>query len=59
MEVENNPFVDIVISAEAENKNVFFGQEHLFPPKNGKSMFTISFDMFMSDLEKHYGKPKH
>lgn len=30
IEVENNPFVGIVISAETEDKNVFFGQEDLF-----------------------------
>ena len=27
IEVENNPFVGIVISAETEDKNVFFGQD--------------------------------
>lgn len=30
IEVENNPFVGVVISAETEDKNVFFGQEDLF-----------------------------
>ena len=30
IEVENNPFVGIVISAETADKNVFFGQEDLF-----------------------------
>lgn len=30
IEVENNPFVGIVISAETEDKNVFFGQADLF-----------------------------
>lgn len=30
IEVENNPFVGIVISAETADKNVFFGQEYLF-----------------------------
>lgn len=30
IEVENNPFVGIVISAETEDKNVFFGQQELF-----------------------------
>ena len=30
IEVENNPFVGIVISAETEDKDVFFGQEDLF-----------------------------
>ena len=34
IEVENNPFVGIVISAETEDKNVFFGQEDLFKPQN-------------------------
>ena len=29
IEVENNPFVGIVISAETADKNVFFGQEDL------------------------------
>ncbi|MFR4702414.1 MAG: hypothetical protein ACLT8S_09650 [Eubacterium sp.] len=33
IEVENNPFVGIVISAETEDKNVFFGQEDLFKPQ--------------------------
>ena len=30
IEVENNPFASIVISAETEDKNVFFGQADLF-----------------------------
>lgn len=30
IEVESNPFVGIVISAETEDKNVFFGREDLF-----------------------------
>ena len=30
IEVENNPFVGIVISAETADKNVFFEQEDLF-----------------------------
>lgn len=34
IEVENNPFVGIVISAETEDKDVFFGQEDLFKPQN-------------------------
>lgn len=33
IEVENNPFVGIVISAETEDKNVFFGQKDLFKPQ--------------------------
>ena len=33
IEVENNQFVGIVISAETEDKNVFFGQEDLFKPQ--------------------------
>ena len=33
IEVENNPFVGIVISAETEDKNVFFGQVVLFKPQ--------------------------
>lgn len=32
--VENNPFVGFVISAETEDKDVFFGQEDLFKPQN-------------------------
>ena len=32
--VENNPFVGIDISAETEDKDVFFGQEDLFKPQN-------------------------
>lgn len=33
IEVENNPFVGIVISAETEDGNVFFGREELFKPQ--------------------------
>ena len=33
IEVENNPFVGIVISAETEDKNVFFVLEDLFKPQ--------------------------
>ncbi len=32
IQVENNPFVGIVISAETEDRNVFFGREDLFKP---------------------------
>lgn len=32
IEVENNTFVGIVISAETEDRNVFFGKEELFKP---------------------------
>lgn len=32
IEVENNTFVGIVISAETEDGNVFFGKEDLFKP---------------------------
>ena len=30
IEVEDNPFVGIVISAETEDKNIFFGRADLF-----------------------------
>ena len=30
IQVENNPFVGIVISTETEDHNVFFGREDLF-----------------------------
>ncbi len=30
IEVENNPFIGIVISAETEDKNIFFGRQDLF-----------------------------
>lgn len=42
IEVENNPFVGIVISAETEDKNVFFGQEDLFKPQTDRAskMYT-------------------
>lgn len=30
IEVEDNPFIGIVISAETEDKDVFFGKEDLF-----------------------------
>lgn len=33
IEVENNTFVGIVISAETEDGNVFFGKEDLFKPQ--------------------------
>lgn len=36
IEVENNPFVGVVISAETEDGNVFFGKEDLFKPQNQK-----------------------
>jgi hypothetical protein len=36
IEVENNTFVGIVISAETEDRNVFFGKEDLFKPLNGE-----------------------
>ena len=32
IQVENHPFVGIVISAETEDRNVFFGREDLFKP---------------------------
>lgn len=32
IQVEKNPFVGIVISAETEDKNVFFGREEMFKP---------------------------
>ena len=34
IQVENNPFVGIVISAETEDRNVFFGREDLFKLAN-------------------------
>lgn len=30
IEIKNNPYVGIVISAETEDGNVFFGYEYLF-----------------------------
>lgn len=30
IQVEDNPFVGIVISAETEDRNVFFGREEMF-----------------------------
>ena len=33
IQVENNPFVGIVISAETEDRNVFFGREDLSKPE--------------------------
>lgn len=36
IEVENNTFVGVVISAETEDGNVFFGKEDLFKPQNTK-----------------------
>lgn len=32
IEVENNSFVGIVISAQTEDGNIFFGKEYLFKP---------------------------
>ncbi|WP_314313149.1 transcriptional regulator [Hoylesella marshii] len=34
IEVENNPFVGVVISAETEDRNVFFGYQGLFKLQN-------------------------
>jgi hypothetical protein len=33
IEVENNTFVGVVISAETKDGNVFFGKEDLFKPQ--------------------------
>ncbi|ADY38184.1 hypothetical protein Bacsa_3663 (plasmid) [Phocaeicola salanitronis DSM 18170] len=33
IEVENNPFVGVVISAKTEDGIIFFGQEDLFKPQ--------------------------
>ena len=35
IEVEDNPFIGTVISAETEDKDVFFGKEDLFKNKAG------------------------
>ena len=43
IEVENNPFVGIVISAETEDKNVFFGQEDLFKPQTDRASKMSTF----------------
>jgi hypothetical protein len=32
IEVEDNSFIGIVISAETEDENIFFGKEYLFKP---------------------------
>ena len=32
IQMENNPFVGIVISAETEDHNVFFGRDYMFKP---------------------------
>ena len=42
IEVESNPFVGIVISAETEDKNVFFGQKDLFKPRTDSVCLTVS-----------------
>lgn len=34
IQIENNTFVGTVISAETENKNIFFGKEDLFKPSS-------------------------
>lgn len=36
IEVENNPFVGVVISAETEDGNVFFEREDMFKPLSDK-----------------------
>ena len=36
IEIENNPFVGVVISAETEDGNIFFGKEDLFKSQNRK-----------------------
>ena len=46
IQVESNPFVGIVISAETEDKNVFFGQEDLFKPKNTSVEIELPFYVF-------------
>mgnify|MGYP001763938808 FL=1 len=33
IEVEDNPFIGTVISAETEDNDVFFGKEDLFKPQ--------------------------
>ncbi|MCD8182294.1 MAG: transcriptional regulator [Bacteroides sp.] len=33
IELENNPFVGMVVSAETEDGDVFFGQKDLFKPQ--------------------------
>jgi hypothetical protein len=35
IDVENNPFAGIVISAKTEDGNVFFGYHDLFKPEKG------------------------
>ena len=45
IEVENNPFVGIVISAETEDKNVFFGQEDLFKPQTEEGKHPIKYTL--------------
>ncbi len=57
IEVENNPFIGIVISAKTDKGVIFFGQEDLFKPLKRRGMFAISFDMVISNLKKHYGEP--
>jgi hypothetical protein len=34
IDIEHNSFVGIVISAETQDKNVFFGREDMFKPQN-------------------------
>lgn len=52
IEVDNNPFVGIVISAETEDKNVFFGQEDLFKPKNTSVEIELPFMSLISLKDK-------
>jgi hypothetical protein len=33
IEVEDNSFIGVVISAQTEDENVFFGKEYLFKPQ--------------------------
>ena len=43
IEVEDNPFIGIVISAETEDKDVFFGKEDLFKFNQTSTIKTVSY----------------
>lgn len=42
IQVEDNPFVGTVISAETEDKNIFFGRAEMFKPVKEDNSNSIS-----------------
>jgi hypothetical protein len=42
IEVENNSFIGIVVSAQTEDGNVFFGKEYLFKPQTERGRTVLN-----------------